>query len=271
MVKQAHGSGHFVTLGSQASTRLSRYSLVFGLGLAIFMAAFPSTSLAYALLRDKNNGNPTLWTVDEGSHPCGPSSILNQPPISPDWNPCYIHLTYLSGITGRQSWQDTAIQAKSQWTAYDATYSHYVYVYDDGCCEPQQVTMDTSDLGGPDINKVVVYGVTNYTHYAGNPNQLASSAITMSTDSYINWCTIDDVGCLDANHLMLEGAMDHELGHGIGLNHPVHDSNGGYVSVLECLRQNGESGLRTSDDLNGQMYLYSGHASDFGSPGSSPC
>ena len=65
----------------------------------------------------------------------------------------------------------------------------------------------------------------------------------------------------------LERAMMHELGHALGLNHPV--TGGGQPTVMECHMNPGEPAQFYSDDWNAVHYLYV--QGNYGSPGSSPC
>ena len=62
----------------------------------------------------------------------------------------------------------------------------------------------------------------------------------------------------------LQTAMTHELGHAFGLAHPTLGPLQGVA--MECTFDTGEVQLRSADDLNGEMYLYSGHPQDFFSP-----
>lgn len=62
--------------------------------------------------------------------------------------------------------------------------------------------------------------------------------------------------------------MGHELGHALGLAHPVTGPNGG--AIMECIQALGERTLLQPDDVQGALYLYSGFPGEHGQPGTSP-
>ncbi len=130
--------------------------------------------------------------------------------------------------------------------------------------------MDAVDLEYTNPNNgIQTIGQATPTFYLGNPNQLISVHIDISTNTTVNWCTSDMAGCPSSTQIMMDHTIAHELGHGMGLQHPVNGPN--QYAVLECVQSTGEGTSVQADDTNGQMYLYSGHPTDFGSPGSIPC
>ncbi len=64
----------------------------------------------------------------------------------------------------------------------------------------------------------------------------------------------------------LQATIAHEMGHQLGMAHSVHGP--GDATTMECVTYSGitKHSLAT-DDQRGVLYMYSGHASDFGSPG----
>lgn len=78
--------------------------------------------------------------------------------------------------------------------------------------------------------------------------------IRINSNPTVPWCTVLDAGCPDGNHYALRTAMGHELGHALGLTHPVV---GSFVNILmECKIGKGENQLVATDDHNGVIYHY---------------
>jgi hypothetical protein len=128
------------------------------------------------------------------------------------------------------------------------------------------VQVDAGDLGGPNSSGAIVLASTTWSYYPAPYNALYQVFITVNTNGSIPWTTS---GQPSSSELDMISAIMHELGHGLGLNHPVRGPNAN--AVMECFLGYGESVRSQADDQNGEFWLYSGHPSDFGSPGNVPC
>lgn len=223
-------------------------------GLFLTFASVSHRALAFRLIGP-------YWQHDENGGGCGPAAY--NPPIT-SWNACVINV-YLSNLTV-SGWPQSANQAASKWNLYDSTYGRQDFSYDT-LVPPvgqRQVSLYQSDLGGPDKNGITELGTTSW-RYSGT--EMTSGIIQINTDSTISWCTVNDSGCPSSTQFPVEETMSHELGHALGLNHPVYHDG---LTVMQCNHDPGELTLLGADDVSGESYLYSGHASDFGSPGSDP-
>lgn len=178
------------------------------------------------------------------------------------WNPCHIGLTLEP--SGIPNWSANVQAAANQWSITDPQLGQPDFVFD--CClgPGGQVDMQSQDLGGPDAYGNMLLGTTSWSYDMNG--SMISATIQMNANPSIPWCTSN---CPGGQQVTLAEAMTHELGHALGLAHPVSGPNGG--AVMECVQTNGENTLVQPDDVNGALYLYSGHAVDFGYPGGSPC
>lgn len=216
---------------------------------ALLMLLAPVSVGAFAIYPDS-----ARWFYDYNHVPCGPSS-------AGVWNPCQVSFTYDASVTVRPGWAQTATQAASQWRTVEANglldfnYTYFDYSNDIVRANvlPAQVRMVAIDLGPPDNVGNALLGRTALTRNPGT-NALSSASIEMNNNPGVAWCTVLDSGCPDASHIALQTATIHELGHALGLTHPVVGSFSGVV--MECKIGYGENQLVGPDDRNGALYHY---------------
>lgn len=195
------------------------------------------------------------WQHDEYGNGCGPGYF--------PWRGCTIGVQLTGNITTRAGWQVTAINASDYWYMYDSSMSRLDFQYDVGSSH-DQVTVDATDLGGYNSQGRILLGYTNY--YWDGTGQLTFASIQINTNAAANWC-VDNIGqqCGTSNQF-LRHSVGHELGHALGLNHPVQ---GPYSVLMECTQWTGEYSNVQTDDRNGENFLYSG--TSHAQPGSVPC
>lgn len=217
--------------------------------LLAFVALTPASVGAFAVYPDQ-----ARWFYDGNHIPCGPSS-------AGIWNPCQVSFTYDASVTVRPGWAQTANQGASQWRTVDGNgLLDFNYVYFDYSSDivranvlPAQVRLVAADLGQLDQQGNGRLGGTDLLRNPGT-NAFSSAYIQMNSNLTVPWCTVLDSGCPDASHLALQTAMIHELGHALGLTHPVIGSFSGVV--MECKIGYGENQLVGADDRNGVLYHY---------------
>jgi hypothetical protein len=202
----------------------------------------------------------SVWGVDENGVPCGNiagASLLV-------WNACRVGFYTTGTLNSLPNFQSNAYTAADRWTFYDSSRNLLDFQYDLGRSNGSAVvSMDVADLGGPHPDGITTIGLTYMT---ANGGFFRSASIVMTTHSTVTWCYS---GCPMAGAVTLVEAMEHELGHALGLDHPVHGTFGG--SVMQCVQAGNEATYIQPDDQNGEAYLYSNHGSDFGSPHAKPC
>ena len=75
---------------------------------------------------------------------------------------------------------------------------------------------------------------------------------------------------MGSTQFSLQETYEHELGHGLGLAHPVLNDSGGFTAVMQCSAHQGVLRRIAADDRNGVEWLYSGH-SGWGNPTAALC
>jgi Matrixin len=203
---------------------------------------------------------PPYWQADEHGVPCGKNSA-NYPQ---GMVTCSIGVVTTAALNSHAGWQTTNSNAANEWWTYDSNLATVAFQYDTGS-GAADVTVDATDLGGPNANGVILLGQTNYYYFL--PNQYSYADIYITTDYRINWCVDANTTCPTSSTYDMQHIMAHELGHGLGLAHPVAGPNS--WAVMECSSALGEGTQVQSDDLHGAHYLYS--SGSWGSPGGSPC
>ena len=218
-----------------------------------FLLASPTTASAFSV-------TGSHWGVDENGVACG--NVARLPTAV--WNPCVVGFFTTSRVNGHAGWQGAANAAAGDWYDFDGPSLLLFFKYDIGRANGVAVvSMDGGDLGQP-INGSVQLGQATWT---------SSGSFTVSASTVINdnpnvtWCVS---GCPQAGAWTLQQDMEHELGHALGLAHPIHDRTQG-SSVMECVQFTGELTLRQPDDVNGEDYLYGPNPGSTGSPQPSPC
>jgi len=156
----------------------------------------------------------------------------------------------------------------SQWELHDVERSdlRLVFQYQPNTGLTLGVSIIQWDLGAVHPDGTITLG--DYTpQHSGN--FLAFVRIRISTNSFITWCTYSQQlspGC-GSNTWALSSTMAHELGHSLGLDHPVTGPQA--ATVMECITDPGEVAFVQVDDVSGERYLYGGGPS--GTPVNPPC
>ncbi|MGH7904839.1 MAG: matrixin family metalloprotease [Candidatus Dormibacteraceae bacterium] len=183
------------------------------------------------------------------------------------WNPCHIDVSQSSNFDQRFGWYDSATAADENWYVYDYSRGRDTFHYDNVSGNSALVSMDAANLGYSSTSTYTI----GYTTWYGVGGELSSVAIQINDNSNVPWWTVDSGGSgADGSHLNIVQSMTHELGHALGLHHPTRDESQSPLAVMECLQAYGENHYTQPDDLNGVLYIYSGHGGDYGSPGPRP-
>ena len=211
------------------------------------------------------------WKYDHLFNPCGPFSGggTSNDGVSILWNPCVVGIGFDQSVANMADWEATAGQSAGEWYAYDSSRGHVVFNYLINAVGTG-VVIEATDLGTPNAQGQVILGETPVSSLYDGSNERAidGAAVEVNNNSGVIWCTYDETNCPSTSYV-LQQTIVHELGHALGLTHPVTGPNMPYV--MECVAVYLENEAVQSDDRNGQMWLYSGHPSDFGSPGAIPC
>lgn len=115
------------------------------------------------------------------------------------------------------------------------------------------------------IGQARYYGISGFIFWG----EMTYATVIINTHTNLTWCRSDGEGCSGTSWYLLEEAIDHELGHALGLAHPVQGPNS--WAVMQCYQAQLEQTTVLSDDYTGGKTYYAGHPNDFGNPGSSPC
>jgi hypothetical protein len=222
------------------------------------MALRPISGNAFAV-----TGQQWLW--DWNSVNCGAASPAGY------WNACVIHYHTTAALNSMTGWHDTATLAAGWWYLYDGSpYNRLDFQFvEDGRTSAKNagVEMGVGDLGGRNANGIITLGLAQWTYYIAPYNALYQVWTTTSTNSGISWHT--GICCASSTEYDMAESMIHELGHGLGLHHPVNGPNS--WAIMQCAQAYGESDRPKADDVTGESWLYAQHRQDFGTPGSIPC
>jgi len=208
------------------------------------------SAFAFSLL----SGTPK-WTSDEYSNPCGQGSAFLWWPR----HPCVIGMFGTSELYSHPGWADTMKSAASGWT--ESSSDGLDFKYDTATPVNDQVQVDSADLGGYNSHGVIVLGQSAWFAFFGN---MVAVTDTMNTNGAISWCTVDMSGCPTSSQFNLREAMDHEMGHALGLDHPTQGPNS--WAVMQCTQATGETTYVQTDDYNGEKHIYEDGAPGTPSP-----
>ena len=220
--------------------------------------------------------------MDDGGLPCGSASPAYL------YRACDIAFVYDSTITGR-GW-DSVVRAG----AYDWCYVNDPYTgTSDFCWEDYTyngglptvgiygnygVNVTAADLGGYNSQGFIILGEEGYSYtnalYAGNDFYgLVHGYVEISTDSAISWYVNSSQGSytVPSGYIDMQTTVTHELGHGLGLNHPVQTDTGPGTPVMGCVENSGIYNHGSSYDFNGMRYIYDSYNSAWGTPVTPPC
>lgn len=222
-------------------------TLVLGLAMAPRAVAFSETGAA--------------WQSDWQMNNCG---------LRDRSTTCREHFFMTNAFLARSGWRDAATAAAGYWDLWDAGRGTYALYFDyDSRTVPGNtgVQLDAVDLGGRHADGVLPLGQATWSYFLDPccPYQLVSGRIQMTTNSAAVWWT-DTACCTPSSQYDFVEATIHELGHTVGLNHPVQ---GPYSwAVMQCFMAGGEQERVMTDDINGETYTL---RRTNGPPGASPC
>lgn len=170
----------------------------------------------------------------------------------------------------RSGWQATAEAAQGNWNAALLENGKQYLRMASQPTADTNAGFDAVDLGGPGPDGWVRAANTSTNVWLAPADgfyPIAGSIVQINTNPAAVFCTVNEP-CPTSQTATLQRLIIHELGHSLGLNHPVAGPDSG--NVMECSTSLGSSASIDSDARNGGLYLYSDHPTDFGSPDGGP-
>lgn len=242
---------------------LAAASLVAGL-----LIAAPS-AYAFATLSQEWDG--------DGTNQCGSTTAKLG-----TFRPCDVGFYYDSSITSR-GW-DAAVRAAAYDWCYHNDPNHGNQP--DFCWEDVSngggtagADISAADLGGAGANGSIVLGqdyntaqfVAGYWVLTHN-DSLTNAQVQLNDNAAATWYVNSGTSyTVPSNSWDFQTNAMHELGHALGLNHPTQFDSGPGTPVMACELYAGVYNHGSADDINGELWLYGGENSQWGSPQQSPC
>lgn len=226
------------------------------------------------------------WYSGQQGTPCGSALLTGQ-----YQGACYVRYVY-TGTVSTLHW-DSAFRAGAyDWNSFPDPYhanstdfGYEDYTFSGGLgAAGSGVTMDVLDLGPPNAAGRATLGVStwygNGAFSNGSFNSISKSTIQISTNLWLTSASQNGtcgkprwaVGTAPSYcQLSMEQAVAHEMGHSLGLQHPVTGPVAPGGPVMACSQGYGNLDRPGGDDGNGLRFLYGGYNSHWTQPRSSPC
>lgn len=216
------------------------------------------------------------WDSD-GTNQCGNTTAMT-PLLT--YRPCNILFSYDSSITSR-GWDAVVRGGAYNWCYHSDPYqgNHSDFCWEDGTYIGGNIgayvsagdmgqNADGSWVAGTDSNVATQTQWSVITHN----NTISYADVQLNTNSKIPWyVNANSSYTVPASSFDLQTTVSHEMGHALGLNHPQHDDYGSTDPVMSCVQHLGMYNHTSTDDAHGQLWLYGGENSAWGSPQASPC
>jgi hypothetical protein len=253
---------------------------------ALFISSVAAAGAAWGFAIESPSNNQVqaeLWYADYTGTPCGGQGLKFSGGLV--WTTCKISYTIdttTADAVTRNGWSLTVSNAANDWATWDATKSRWTASYfgPDNCSGANDVNCQVviahmRDLGPPDpVNGSGILGSASYTAVcppsAAQPCAMQFADVYANSNPGWNWYVDALGGSMGSTQYSLQEVYEHELGHGLGLAHPVLNDAGGFTAVMECYVHQGVLRRIATDDRNGIGWLYSGHAG-WGSPTAALC
>jgi len=256
-----------------------RRHLAAGLVLLSFGGAqLAGISAAFAHFSTEN----VRWNQNLDGTYCGPLA----PPLPPGYvasvAECDVAVRDTSAVTSQGGWQYAIAAAESNWCNGGDPYSNVVDGGADLCYSDytgvstqsarDQVDVDRVDLGGGSAQGLIILGQASWYYVTnlqspddtGAYNSFYSGLVQLTNNSAVTWYVDGNEGyTVPVGQYDLQTVATHELGHIVGLAHPVNGPNDP-LHVMEACINSAEYNHGGSHDVQGEFWTYDSNNSHYG-------